>query len=117
MLGIYKLNWTTHEKELLAIKLALEKWRHYLYGRKFDIYTDNTACKWFLHHPEVSPNLARYLKFFSQFTFKLHHVQGHLNLVADALSRQGSELSTARDAYSDFDVGDLTLANGDTHGK
>ncbi|DBA01983.1 TPA: hypothetical protein N0F65_006716 [Lagenidium giganteum] len=40
-----------------------------------------------LHHPTVSPKLARFLTFFSQFEFVLHHVKGRLNVVADALSR------------------------------
>jgi RNase H-like domain found in reverse transcriptase/Integrase zinc binding domain/Chromo (CHRromatin Organisation MOdifier) domain len=86
-LGSHEVNWPTHEKELFAIKMALEKWRHYLYGRLFSIYTDNSACKWLLHHPKVSAKLARYLTFFAQFQFELHHVKGSLNVVADALSR------------------------------
>jgi hypothetical protein len=43
--GQHELNWPAHEKELYAIKLALAKWRHYLYGRPFLIYTDNIACR------------------------------------------------------------------------
>lgn len=86
-LGLHEINWPAHEKELLAIKLALEKWRHYLHGRPFDVYTDNSACRWMLHHPKVSPKLARFLTFFSQFDFVLHHVRGVQNVVADALSR------------------------------
>lgn len=89
-LGTHEVNWPTHEKELFAIKLALDKWRHYLHGRPFDIYTDNSACQWLLHHPKVSPKLARFLAFFAQFTFRLHHVKGKLNVVADALSRPPS---------------------------
>lgn len=85
--GIHERNWPAHEKELFAIKMALEKWRHYLHGRHFEVFTDNSACKWLLHHPRVSPKLARYLDFFSQFEFTLHHVKGSLNVVADALSR------------------------------
>jgi hypothetical protein len=30
-----------HEQELLSIVIALKTWRHYLYGRKFKIYTDH----------------------------------------------------------------------------
>ena len=40
-LGIHEINWSTHESELFAINLALEKWRHYLYGCAFDISTNN----------------------------------------------------------------------------
>ncbi|KAF1313198.1 Retrotransposon nucleocapsid protein, partial [Globisporangium splendens] len=87
-LGPHEIHWPTHEKELFAIKMGLEKWRHYLYGRKFDIYTDNSACSWLLKHPKVSAKLARYLTFFAQFTFTIHHVNGKLNVVADALSRR-----------------------------
>ncbi|KAF1321051.1 Retroelement pol polyprotein, partial [Globisporangium splendens] len=87
-LGPHEIHWPIHEKELFAIKMGLEKWRHYLYGRKFDIYTDNSACSWLLKHPKVSAKLARYLTFFAQFTFTIHHVNGKLNVVADALSRR-----------------------------
>ena len=40
-----------------------------------------------LHHPKVSPKMARMLTFFSQFEFVLHHVKGRSNVLADALSR------------------------------
>ncbi|KAF1314311.1 Retroelement pol polyprotein, partial [Globisporangium splendens] len=89
--GHYEEKWPAHEKELLAIKIALSKWRHYLHGRQFDVFTDNSACRWMLHHPKVTPKLARMLTFFSQFDFVLHHVKGSTNVVADALSRPGLE--------------------------
>ncbi|KAF0701453.1 hypothetical protein As57867_008033, partial [Aphanomyces stellatus] len=38
-LGVHEKNWPAHEKELFAIKLALTKWRHYLLGQHFDVYT------------------------------------------------------------------------------
>nr|CCA27674.1 polyprotein putative [Albugo laibachii Nc14] len=86
-LGPLELKWPAHEKGVLAIKTALEKWRPYLHGRHFSVYTDNSACKWMLHHPMVSPKMTRMLMFFSQFDFVLHHVKGRSNVVADALSR------------------------------
>ncbi|KAF1328523.1 Retroelement pol polyprotein, partial [Globisporangium splendens] len=89
--GQYEEKWPAHEKELLAIKFALSKWRHYLHGRQFDVFTDNSACRWMLHHPKVTPKLARMLAFFSQLDFVLHHVKGSTNVVADALSRPGPE--------------------------
>ena len=85
--GVHEQGWPAHEQELLAIKTALAKWRHYLHGRSFDVYTDNNACRWMLHHPNVTPKMARMLTFFSQFNFTLHHVKGTSNMVADALSR------------------------------
>jgi len=84
-----------HEKELLAIKLALAKWRQYLHGREFDVFTDNSACRWFLSHPNVSGKLAHWLDFVSQLTFVLHHVKGSTNVVADELSRVNKSETTA----------------------
>ena len=53
----HELNWPAHEKELFAIKARLDKWRHYLYGHQFDIFKDNSACSWLLHHPKFLPSL------------------------------------------------------------
>ncbi|GMF34374.1 unnamed protein product [Phytophthora fragariaefolia] len=86
-LGAHELNWPVHEKELFAIKQALTRWRHYLHGVSFEVYTDNSACKWFLQHPRLSGRLARWLGFFASFQVTLHHRPGALNVVADALSR------------------------------
>jgi hypothetical protein len=83
-------HWPTHEKELYAIKLALDKWRHYLFGRPFNIFTDNSASKWFMNHPKLSGKMLRWLEFFSQFVFTLHHISGPLSRVADVLSRPPS---------------------------
>ncbi|POM70866.1 Polyprotein [Phytophthora palmivora] len=92
-LSRHEINWPTHEKGLFTIKLALSKWRHYLYGVEFDVFTDNSACKWFLSHPNVSGKLARWIDFFGQYSFVLHHVKGSSNVVADALSRVENPIS------------------------
>ena len=85
--GKHEENWPAHEKELFAIVQALKKWRHYLHGNHFDIYTDNSVCVWFMKTPVLSAKLARWTDFFSQFDFTLHHRPGKENVVADALSR------------------------------
>ncbi|GMF48760.1 unnamed protein product [Phytophthora fragariaefolia] len=86
-LNVNEQKWPTHEQELFAIKLCMGKWRVYLLGREFVVFTDNSACRWFLSHADLSPRLTRWLEVFGQFVFKLEHRAGHLNVVADALSR------------------------------
>jgi len=86
-LGDTERNWPSHEKELYAIKLALTKWRPYVYGAHFDVFTDNSTCHWFLKTPVLTAKLTRWLDFFSSFDFTLHHRPGKMNVVADALSR------------------------------
>ncbi|POM80943.1 LOW QUALITY PROTEIN: Retrotransposon nucleocapsid protein [Phytophthora palmivora] len=86
-LDVHERGWPTHEKELLVIKVATEKWSHYRHGRPFNVYTDNSACSWMLHHPRVSPKMARFVTHFSRFELTMHHLEGKANAVADDLLR------------------------------
>lgn len=79
--------WPAHEQELYAIKQCLGRWRCYLLGSHFIVFTDNSACRWFLSHANLSAKMTRWLEFFGQFDFELQHKKGESNVVADALSR------------------------------
>ena len=39
-------NYPTHNLELAAVIHALKTWRHYLYGERFDIFTDHKSLKY-----------------------------------------------------------------------
>ena len=79
--------WPAHEREMYAIKLCLQKWRHYLLYTRFQLNTDSSACKWFFSQTTPSGKGVRWLDFFSQFSFDVQHRAGKRNVVADALSR------------------------------
>ena len=83
-----ELNWTTHEKELFAVKEAITKWEHYLGQRHFKVLTDNRAVTYLHTQEKLSLKQARWLELFSRFNFEVVHVPGKDNHVADALSRR-----------------------------
>lgn len=93
-------NYSTTEKECLAVIQALKSYRPYLLGQEFDLYTDHESLKWLLtRSQEHSGRLWRWVDKFREFQCKVHHIPGTKNIVADALSRIGS-VGTESDVWS-----------------
>ena len=80
--------YSTFDRELLAIYLAIRHFRHFLEGREFHVLTDHKPLTFALQaRPDRhSPRQARQLDFISQFTATIRHIHGPDNVVADALS-------------------------------
>jgi hypothetical protein len=57
----HERNYAAHEKETLAIMHALIKWRVYLEGRHFIIYTDYATLRHFPTQPNLSRRQARWI--------------------------------------------------------
>ena len=81
--------YSTFDRELLAIYLAVKHFRHFVEGRSFHILTDHKPLTYALaaRSDRYSPRQTRHLDFVSQYTFDIRHVKGAHNPVADALSR------------------------------
>lgn len=86
-----ELNYTTTEKELLAIVYALQKSRVYLLGNKITIRTDHKALTFLKHCRFVNDRMLRWQLFLQQFNLTIEHVKGTQNKVADILSRYPPE--------------------------
>lgn len=82
-------NYSTYDRELLAIYEAIKFFQHLLEGRKFIIKTDHKPLVYaFSQKPEkASPKQLRHLDYISQFSTQILHVTGSDNEVADAFSR------------------------------
>lgn len=80
-------NYSVTEKELYSMITAIEKFRGYVMGTEFTVETDHASLKWLSNLSCPSGRLARWLVRLNQYTFKVVHRKGALNVVADALSR------------------------------
>jgi len=79
--------------ELFAITEAVKKWRQYLVGRHFKIFTDQKSLKELLTQTIQTPEQQKWAVKLQGFSFDIHYKPGNPNLVADALSRQFSDTS------------------------
>src|SRR6202051_2496500 len=82
-------NYEVYDKEMLAIMLALEEWRHYLVGADevFEIWTDHQNLQYFRQPQKVNRRQARWLTELAQYHFTLHHKPGNMHNKPDFLSR------------------------------
>ncbi len=82
-------NYDIGNRELLAIKLALEEWRHWLEGVRhpFVVYTDHRNLEYLQEAKRLNPRQARWALFFTRFHFTISYRPGTKNTKADALSR------------------------------
>ena len=84
-------NYSTFERECLAIICALEQFRVYLLGRKFRLRTDHRALGWLLSkEPKASARISGWLATLMEYPIVIDYVRGSENNIADALSRLDS---------------------------
>nr|GFA31915.1 reverse transcriptase domain-containing protein [Tanacetum cinerariifolium] len=82
-----KTNYTTTEKEMLAVVYAFKKFRSYLIMNKSIVYTDHSALKYLFAKKDVKARLLRWILLLQEFDFKVIDTRGAENYAADHLSR------------------------------
>nr|GEV13867.1 reverse transcriptase domain-containing protein [Tanacetum cinerariifolium] len=80
-------NYTTTEKEMLAVVYAFEKFRSYLIINKSIVHTDHSALKYLFAKKDAKARLLRCVLLLQEFDFKIFDIKRAENLAADHLSR------------------------------
>ncbi|GKE86462.1 putative reverse transcriptase domain-containing protein [Tanacetum coccineum] len=88
---IHKKNYTTHDLELGAVVFALKIWRHYLYGTKCTVFTNNKSLQHILDQKELNMRQRRWLELLSDYNCDIRYHPRKANVIADALSRKERE--------------------------
>ena len=84
----HEMNYPTHDLELAAVIFALKKWRHYLYGVTFEVFTDHKSLKYLFSQKELNLRQRRWVEFLEDYDCSINYHPGKANVVADALSRR-----------------------------
>ena len=81
-------NYPTHDLELAAVIFALKIWRCYLYGVKFQVFSDHKSLKYLFTQKDLNLRQRRWVEYMEDYDFTLQYYPGKANVVADALSRK-----------------------------
>ncbi|KAD6119185.1 hypothetical protein E3N88_10456 [Mikania micrantha] len=80
-------NYTTTEKELLAVIHAFDKFSSYLVLSRTVVYTDHAALRSLFAKKDAKPRLIRWILLLSEFDIEIKDKKGAENVAADHLSR------------------------------
>lgn len=79
---------STYVRELHVITMAVQKWRHYLLGKKFIIVMDQKSFRELMNQVVQTPAQHYFLTKPLGYNYLISYKPGKSNIVADTLSRR-----------------------------
>jgi hypothetical protein len=78
----------THDLELAAVVHALKIWRHYIIGKRCEVYSDHERLKYIFTQPDLNLSQQRWLELIKDYDLGINYHPGKANVVPGALSRR-----------------------------
>ena len=79
-------NYSTIEKNMLAMVFACEKFRQYILRSHVIIHTDHAVIKYLMTKKEAKPRLIRWVLLLQEFDLEIKDRKGCDNVIVDHLS-------------------------------
>ncbi|XP_050909006.1 uncharacterized protein LOC127122763 [Lathyrus oleraceus] len=92
-LRVNERNYLMHDLELATMVFVLKIWRHYLFGSRFEMFSDHKNLKYLFGEKELNIRQRRWLEFLKDYDFGLSYHLGNVNVVVDALSKNSFHIS------------------------
>ena len=93
---------------------ALQKFRHYLLGSHFKMFTDHSTLKYLVNKPVLGGRICRWLIIFQEYDFEIIVKPGRLNLGLGHLSRleSGEEPTSLDEGLPDAQLFSIQMVDG-----
>ena len=78
-----QLNYTTIQKEFIAIVFALKKFRPYLLESKTTVFTDHSTLRYLMLKKDPKGRLIRWILLFQEFDLEIRDEKGVENIIVD----------------------------------
>lgn len=102
-------NYSTTEREALAVVWAVNKFRGYIEGSEVTIASDHQPLRWLMTLKSPSGRLARWALVLQSFNLRIQYIPGKSNTLADLLSRPSPQPDDLSETTSDLGIVSVDL--------
>lgn len=86
--------YSIYEKEILGMVASIKTFSHYLYGKRFNLKSDNLSATKVKELPTPTNRVTRWLLFLSDYEYNMEFIPGHLNYASDLFSRDFHKINS-----------------------
>jgi hypothetical protein len=77
----------THDLELVVVVHALKIWRHYIIGKRCEVYSDHKSLKYIFTQLDLNLRQQRWVELIKDYDLGINYHPDKANDVVDALSK------------------------------